>query len=160
MPTTGAMPNSFDPAEAGALDPGLRDLVVRRSRLLGPGYKLQYARPLQFVRAAGVHLFDAGGADYLDAYNNVPCVGHCNVHVVEAISRQAQTLNTNTRYLAEPILDYAERLLATHHAGLGRVMFACSGSEATDLALRIARHTTGAQGVVVSANVYHGTTTA
>ncbi len=160
MPTTGAMPNSFDPARADALAPRARELVTRRRRLLGPGYKLQYARPIEVVRAEGVHLFDADGAAYLDAYNNVPCVGHCNPHVAEAIARQAQTLNTNTRYLGEPILDYAERLLATHHDGLGSVMFACSGSEATDLALRIARYATGARGVVVSANAYHGVTAA
>jgi 4-aminobutyrate aminotransferase-like enzyme len=160
MPTTGAMPNSFDPARADALEPRMRDLVTRRRELLGPGYKLFYERPLEVVRAEGVHLFDADGTAYLDAYNNVACVGHCNPHVVEAITRQVQTLNANTRYVAEPILDYAERLLATHHDGLGRVMFACSGSEATDLALRIARHATGARGVVVSANAYHGVTAA
>jgi 4-aminobutyrate aminotransferase-like enzyme len=160
MPTTGAMPNSFDPAQADALEPRARALVTRRRRLLGPGYKLFYDRPLEVVRAEGVHLYDAHGAEYLDAYNNVPCVGHCNPHVVEAITRQARTLNTNTRYLGEPLLDYAERLLGTQHDGLGSVMFACSGSEATDLALRIARHATGARGVVVTANAYHGVTAA
>jgi 4-aminobutyrate aminotransferase-like enzyme len=160
MPTHGAMPNSFDPSRADGLEPRARELVTRRRRLLGPGYRLFYERPLEVVRAEGVHLFDADGAAYLDAYNNVPCVGHCHPHVVEAITRQARTLNANTRYLAEPLLDYAERLLATHHDGLGNVMLACSGSEATDLALRIARHATGARGVVVTANAYHGVTAA
>ncbi|MEO8690367.1 MAG: aminotransferase class III-fold pyridoxal phosphate-dependent enzyme [Solirubrobacteraceae bacterium] len=160
MPTHGAMPNSFDPTRADALEPRARALVARRRRLLGPGYKLFYEQPIEVVRGEGVHLFDADGNAYLDAYNNVPCVGHCHPHVVEAIARQAGTLNSNTRYLAEPLLDYAERLLATHHEGLGSVMLACSGSEATDLALRIARHATGAKGVVVTANAYHGVTAA
>ncbi len=160
MPTHGAMPNSFEPTRADALEPRARALVARRRRLLGPGYKLFYEQPIEVVRGEGVHLFDADGNAYLDAYNNVPCVGHCHPHVVEAIARQAGTLNSNTRYLAEPLLDYAERLLATHHEGLGSVMLACSGSEATDLALRIARHATGAKGVVVTANAYHGVTAA
>jgi 4-aminobutyrate aminotransferase-like enzyme len=160
MSTQGAMPNSFDPTRVDALEPRARALVARRRQLLGPGYKLFYEQPIEVVRAEGVHLFDPDGAGYLDAYNNVPCVGHCHPHVVEAITRQARTLNSNTRYLAEPLLDYAERLLATHHGGLGSVMLACSGSEATDLALRIARHASGAQGVVVTTNAYHGVTAA
>ena len=154
------MPNTFDPAGAGALPARERSLVERRRALLGPGYKLFYERPLEIVRGEGVHLYDRDGVEYLDAYNNVPCVGHCNPTVVEAIVNQTRTLNTNTRYLAEPILDYAERLLATHHDGLQNVMFGCTGSEATDLAMRIARFVTSGTGVVVSANAYHGVTTA
>jgi 4-aminobutyrate aminotransferase-like enzyme len=154
------MPNSFDTSTEAALAPELRALVTRRRSVLGVGYRLFYDEPVQFVRASGVHLFDADGQDYLDAYNNVPCVGHCHPHVANAVARQVQTLNTNTRYLAEPILDYAERLCATHTAGPRNVMFACTGSEATDLALRIARYVTGKQGVVVTSNAYHGVTTA
>jgi 4-aminobutyrate aminotransferase-like enzyme len=160
-PTTiryGSMPNSFDPARSGDLPERVRRLAERRRQVLGPGYKLFYERPLEFVRAAGVRLIDAQGDEYLDAYNNVPSVGHCHPRVVEAIQRQAAELNTNTRYLAEPILDYSERLLATHAPGLSRVMFACSGSEANDLALRIARFVTGGEGIVVTANAYHGVT--
>ncbi len=154
------MPNTFDPAGAGALPARERSLIERRRALLGPGYKLFYERPLEIVRGEGVHLYDRDGVEYLDAYNNVPCVGHCNPTVVEAIVNQTRTLNTNTRYLAEPILDYAERLLATHHDGLQNVMFGCTGSEATDLAMRIARFVTSGTGVVVSANAYHGVTAA
>ena len=154
------MPNSFDPQRSEELTPRLGDLIARRSRLLGPGYRLFYDRPLEIVRGQGVHVYDAGGAEYLDAYNNVPCVGHCHPRVVEAVARQAATLNTHTRYVAEPILAYAERLLATLGAGQGHAMFTCSGSEATDLALRIARHWTGARGVVVTGNAYHGVTEA
>lgn len=154
------MPNSFDPAGAGELPARERRLIERRRALLGPGYRLFYERPLEIVRGEGVYLYDRDGVEYLDAYNNVPCVGHCHPTVVEATVSQVRTLNTNTRYLAEPILDYAERLLATHHDGLEHVMFTCTGSEATDLALRIARHATSATGVVVTSNAYHGVTAA
>lgn len=136
------------------------ELLARRERLLGPAYRSFYERPLEIVRGEGVRLFDADGNEFLDAYNNVPCVGHAHPRVVAAIAEQAARLNTHTRYLATPILDYAERLLASLGGGLGHVMFTCSGSEATDLALRIARFDTGRTGVVVTANAYHGVTSA
>ena len=160
MRDTAIMVNGFDMESVDALDPELRKLVERRARLLGPAYKLFYAKPVRFVRAEGVYLFDADGQAYLDAYNNVPSVGHCHPRVVAAIARQAATLNTHTRYASELILDYAERLLATYPAGLGHVMFTCTGSEAVDLALRVARFRTGGEGVVITANAYHGVTTA
>ena len=103
-------------------------------------------------------LFDADGRRVLDAYNNVPSVGHCHPHVVEAITRQAATLNTNTRYLDAKILDYAERLLQTHDETLDNVMFTCTGSEANDLALRVSRYHTGRRGVIISRHAYHGIT--
>ena len=115
---------------------------------------------MRIVRGEGVHLYDVDGQAYLDAYNNVPSVGHCHPRVVEAIARQAATLNTHTRYASEPILDYAERLLGTYPAGIGQVMFTCTGSEAVDLALRVARFYTGGEGIVITANAYHGVTTA
>ncbi|MFZ8281147.1 aminotransferase class III-fold pyridoxal phosphate-dependent enzyme, partial [Staphylococcus aureus] len=90
----------------------------------------------------------------------VPSVGHCHPHVVEAIGRQAATLNTNTRYLYDVIYDYAERLLATFPPVLSNIAFTCTGSESSDLALRIARAATGGQGIVVTRNAYHGNTTA
>jgi 4-aminobutyrate aminotransferase-like enzyme len=154
------MANSFDLATAGGLEPRLRDLVERRRAVLGPGYRLFYERPVEVVRGEGVHLYDADGVEYLDAYNNVPCVGHAHPRVVEAIARQAATLNTHTRYAAEPILDYAERLVATHAPELRNVTFTCTGSEANDLALRVARFQTGADGVIVTRNAYHGVTSA
>jgi 4-aminobutyrate aminotransferase-like enzyme len=154
------MANRFDPATADRLQPRLRGLVERRAAVLGPGYRLFYERPVEIVRGAGVHLYDADGVEYLDAYNNVPCVGHAHPRVVDAIARQAATLNTHTRYAAEPILDYAERLLATHAPELRNVTFTCTGSEANDLALRVARFQTGADGVIVTANAYHGVTAA
>ena len=155
---TSAMPNSFDPATAGALDPGLARLIGRRQALLGPAYRLFYERPLEIVRARGVLMYDADGLDYLDAYNNVPCVGHSHPRVTEAIASQAAVLNTHTRYAAAPILDYAERLLATHDPSLGNLAFCCTGSEAVDLAIRIARTCTGATGLIATEHAYHGTT--
>lgn len=134
------------------------DLIERRARLLGPSYRLFYDEPLHPVRGEGVWLFDAEGRRYLDAYNNVVCVGHAHPQVVEAIARQAATLNTHTRYLHEGVLDYAERLLATMPAELGHAVFTCTGSEANDLALRIARTHTGGEGVIITSFAYHGVT--
>ena len=151
----------FDPARASELDPRTADLVRRRAAALGPAYRLFYREPLEFVRGERAHLFDRDGADYLDAYNNVPSVGHAHPRVVAAIAEQAARLNTHTRYLSEATVDYAEQLLATFpaSAGLGHVMFTCTGSEANDLALRVAKAATGGAGVVVTWNAYHGVTT-
>ncbi|NOJ39334.1 aspartate aminotransferase family protein [Bradyrhizobium australiense] len=137
-----------------------RNLIARRNRLLGPAYRLFYEQPVQFVRGEGVWLYDAAGDRYLDAYNNVASVGHCHPHVVQAIARQAAALNTHTRYLHETVLDFAERLLATFPSEIGHVMFTCTGSEANDLALRVARTCTGGTGFIVTANAYHGVTSA
>jgi 4-aminobutyrate aminotransferase-like enzyme len=151
----------FDPARAADLDPRTADLVRRRAAALGPAYRLFYREPLEFVRGERAHLFDRDGADYLDAYNNVPSVGHAHPRVVAAIAEQAARLNTHTRYLSEATIDYAEQLLATFPAaaGLGHVMYTCTGSEANDLALRVAKAATGGEGVIVTWNAYHGVTT-
>jgi 4-aminobutyrate aminotransferase-like enzyme len=154
------MVNGFDSAGAQSLQPELRDLVQRREAVLGNGYRLFYDQPVRLRQGAGVYLYDDAGQEYLDAYNNVPAVGHCHPRVVAAIAQQAATLNVHTRYLTTGVVDYAERLVATHEAGLDRAMFTCTGSEANDLALRIARHATGATGVIVTANAYHGVTAA
>lgn len=150
----------FDPARVDELDPRTADLVRRRAIAMGPAYRLFYREPLEFVRGERAHLFDADGADYLDAYNNVPIVGHANPRVATAIAEQAARLNTHTRYLSEATIRYAERLLDTLPAPLaqGHVMFTCTGSESNDLALRIARAATGATGVLVTENAYHGVT--
>ncbi|RUZ64003.1 aminotransferase class III-fold pyridoxal phosphate-dependent enzyme, partial [Mesorhizobium sp. M7A.F.Ca.US.007.01.1.1] len=116
-----------------------RALLERRARLLGPTYRAFYRNPIHLVRGSGVWLYDAQGRKFLDAYNNVASVGHCHPRVVEALSRQAATLNTHTRYLSEIILDYAEKLLGTVPVHLGHAMFTCTGSEANDLAIRIAQ---------------------
>ena len=135
-------------------------LMDRRARALGPAYRLFYETPLRPVRGEGVWLHDADGKRYLDAYNNVASVGHCHPHVVEAIARQAGVLNTHTRYLHEGVLDYAERLLATMPAELAHAIFTCTGSEANDLAMRIARAHTKAEGLIVTHFAYHGVTSA
>lgn len=135
-------------------------LADRRQRVFGPALSpLFYANPLHLVRGSGVWLFDSAGRRYLDAYNNVPIVGHCHPLVLGAQARQAALLNTNVRYLSLPALDLAERLLEMFPADLDTVMFATSGSEANDLAWRLANSFTGAQGTVVSTNAYHGSTT-
>lgn len=154
------MVNAFDIETVGELDPGMADLVRRRAALLGPAYKLFYRHPVRLVRGEGVYVYDEQGNSYLDVYNNVPSVGHCHPHVVDAISRQSATLNTHTRYADTALLDYAERLLTTYPAELGNLMFTCTGSEAVDLSLRIARFHTGGTGIVVTANAYHGLTSA
>lgn len=152
------MPNAFDPSAADDLTPELRSMVERRQQVLGPSLRLFYRKPVEVARASGVHLYDSEGNTYLDAYNNVPSIGHCHPRVVEAIANQAAVLNSNTRYLTTQVLDYSERILATHDDGLDKIMYACSGSEANDLALRIARYATGNEAVIVTSNAYHGLT--
>ena len=135
-------------------------LLERRKRLLGKAYRLFYDRPVHIVKGQGAWLTDAAGKRYLDAYNNVPHVGHCHPHVVDALCRQASTLNTHTRYLHETVLDYAEMLLARFPERLDVAMFACTGTEANELALRIARAATGGTGVIAAENAYHGNSSA
>src|ERR1700757_2621214 len=133
-------------------------LLARRARVLAPTYRLFYEQPLQIVRAAGVWMYDEHGRRYLDAYNNVPVVGHCHPRVVEALARQAGTLNTHTRYLAEQPLQLAEELLATLSKEPGSVIFTCTGSEANDLAVRISKAVTGGSGFIITEFAYHGAT--
>lgn len=142
------------------MEAGNTDLLQRRERLLGTAYRLFYDEPVHLVRGEGAWLWDAGGRRYLDMYNNVAHVGHCHPRVVEAICRQAAVLNTHTRYLHETVVDYADRLTALFPESLGTAMFCCTGSEANELALRIARAVTGADGVIVTDCAYHGNTQA
>jgi 4-aminobutyrate aminotransferase-like enzyme/Ser/Thr protein kinase RdoA (MazF antagonist) len=135
-------------------------LVARRARLLGPAYRLFYDEPLHLTRGEGVWLYDAEGRRYLDAYNNVAAVGHTHPRIVDAISRQTAVLTTHTRYLHTQIVDYAEALLASFPAPLSQVMFTCTGSEANDLAVRIAQAVTGGTGIIVTEHAYHGVTAA
>lgn len=135
-------------------------LLARRHARLGPAYRLFYEAPVAPVKGEGVWMEDAQGRRYLDAYNNVPVVGHCNPAVVEALTRQASALNTHTRYLHEGVVSYAERLLGHFPAELDTAMFTCTGSEANDLALRIAYEATGRRGLIVTRNAYHGVTLA
>lgn len=150
--------NSYSPDQP--LDPATESLIAARDRMLGPSYRLFYERPVHLVRGEGTRLYDTDGACYLDAYNNVASVGHCHPHVVEAVSRQLATLNTHTRYLHNGIVDYSERLLATMPDEIDQVMYACTGSEVNDLALRVAEMHTGATGVIITTDAYHGNTAA
>lgn len=150
--------NGFDERAASDLDERTRDLIARRNRALGPAYHLMYERPLELVRGEGVHLYDRAGTRYLDMYNNVASVGHCNPRVTAAVTQQMSILNTHTRYLHEAVIDYAEDLLGTFPDELTTAMFTCTGSEANDLALRIARHATGRHGIIVTEGAYHGGT--
>ncbi|HET8778028.1 MAG TPA: aminotransferase class III-fold pyridoxal phosphate-dependent enzyme, partial [Candidatus Limnocylindria bacterium] len=133
-------------------------LLVRRSVLGSALEPLSYRRPLHLVRGRGVWLEDADGRRYLDAYNNVPVVGHAHPRVVDAIARQSSLLNTNTRYLHEHVVELAERISATMPAELNTVMFVNSGSEANDLAWRIAATVTGGDAGLVTDWAYHGVT--
>ena len=134
-------------------------LLARRQRVLSPSYRLFYEEPIEPVSGRGTLLTDREGVEYLDAYNNVPCVGHCHPRVVAAISAQAATLNTHTRYLGAGVVDYAERLLGRFPAAIDSLTLACTGSEANDLALRMAKYVTGRQGIIVTEHAYHGVTT-
>ncbi len=137
------------------------DLRARRRRVLGSALSsLTYDRPLHLVRGDGARMYDPEGRAYLDCYNNVPVVGHAHPRVVAAIARQAATLNTNTRYLHRTVVDLAERLVATMPARLDTVMFVNSGSEANDLAWRLATTATGAGGGIVTDFAYHGVSAA
>lgn len=133
------------------------DLVSRRRKTLGPTYQSFYDQPLHLVRGAGTALWDSDGRQYLDCYNNVVSVGHCHPGVVEALCRQAGTLNTHTRYLHASVIELGERLLEKLPGDLEICVFSCTGSEANDLAVQIARAVTGNEGVIVSEASYHGT---
>jgi 4-aminobutyrate aminotransferase-like enzyme len=154
------MVNAYIPGRAD-LDAGIAAQIARRDRLLGPAYRLMYERPLEIVRGEGAWLYDTEGRGYLDIYNNVTSLGHCHPVVVEAIQRQVATLATNTRYLHDTILDLAERLIASvPDTGLAHLMLTCTGSEANDLAYRIAKVHTGGTGIIVTDTAYHGITDA
>jgi 4-aminobutyrate aminotransferase-like enzyme/Ser/Thr protein kinase RdoA (MazF antagonist) len=167
---TAAFQRAIEPARSvippriaeSEVDADRERMLARRRRVMGPQTYMFYDKPLHMVRGEGAWLYDVTGRRYLDVYNNVPHVGHCHPHVVEAIARQAAILNTNTRYLFDEVLDYAERLSATMPAGssLTACMFVNSGSEAVDLATRLAKAYTGHTGALVMEYAYHGWTEA
>ncbi len=134
----------------------MTDLLARRNAALGAGAPLFYDVPLHIVRGEGVHLFDADGRRYVDMYNNVPCVGHANPRVAEAMARQQATLNVHSRYLHEGVIAFAERLTALHGPQIESVILSCSGTEANEIALRIARFATGRRGILCTNATYHG----
>ncbi|HEX7837598.1 MAG TPA: aminotransferase class III-fold pyridoxal phosphate-dependent enzyme, partial [Kofleriaceae bacterium] len=135
------------------------DTLARRRAVVGPSVSVSYRRPLRIVRGFRQYLYDDEGHRYLDAYNNVPHVGHCHPHVVQAAARQMAVLNTNTRYLHDGLEDYAEQLTATLPAPLRVCFFVSSASEANELAIRLARACTGRRDLLVLDAAYHGNTT-
>jgi 4-aminobutyrate aminotransferase-like enzyme/Ser/Thr protein kinase RdoA (MazF antagonist) len=139
--------------------PSTYQLRAQRAERLGANVSVSYHRPLHIVRGWMQHLFDADGRRYIDAVNNVAHVGHQHPRVVRAGQRQLAVLDTNTRYLHENILHYADRLAATLPAPLRVCYFVNSGSEANELALRLARAHSGKPGVIVIDGAYHGNTT-
>jgi 4-aminobutyrate aminotransferase-like enzyme len=134
------------------------DLIADRTRLMGANVATFYEDPVHFVKGDGAWLWDADGRKYLDCYNNVPHVGHCNPRVVDAIYRQASTLNTHPRYLHVGVLDYIDRLTSTMGASLNTAIMTCTGSEANDIALRMAEAMTGKRGIIATDATYHGNT--
>ncbi|OBZ23854.1 hypothetical protein BS643_06750 [Pseudomonas protegens] len=134
------------------------EIVAKRKQLLLPNLSISYSDPIKFVRGDGVWLIDNFGRAYLDCFNNVCHLGHSHPDVVQALARQASRLNTNTRYLHDNIVEYAERLTATLPEGLAVASFGCSGSEANSLMLRMARNHTGRNDAIVLDWAYHGTT--
>lgn len=132
--------------------------MSRRERLLAPTYRHFYAQPLVIDRAEDVWMYDREGRRYLDAYNNVPILGHCHPEVVRAICEQSRVLNTHTRYITEEPLRLAEELLGTLPAELDRVVFTCTGSESNDLAVQVSRAVTGGSGFIITDCAYHGAT--
>jgi 4-aminobutyrate aminotransferase-like enzyme/Ser/Thr protein kinase RdoA (MazF antagonist) len=141
----------------GAAEAGL---LARRRRSLGPSLSISYREPLHITHGRGPYLYDSGGRAYLDCVNNVAHVGHSHPRVVRAAAEQMARLNTNTRYLDAHLVEYIERLAGTLPAPLRVVYLVCSGSEANELALRLARAHTGRDGVLVVDTAYHGNTNA
>ncbi len=136
-----------------------QDLLDARRRYVGPSLSLAYHEPLTIIRGSMQYLYDEEDREYLDAVNNVCHVGHCHPTVVEAARKQIGLLNTNTRYLHDHLVEYAERLTSTLPDPLSVCYLVCSGSEANDLALRMARVSTGHTDTVVVEGAYHGNTT-
>ena len=145
-----------DPAEYG--DVKHLEMIKRRHKNLG-GSILFYHDPVNIVRGEGVWLFDDENKRYLDCYNNVASVGHCNPYIVDALTKQAKTLNIHTRYLHTNVIDYAEKLSGLMPDKLEVCFFVCTGSEANDLAMQLARVATGNNGGIVVESAYHGNTT-
>ena len=143
----------FPPNEKSA-----KETLARRGKLLGKNLSVSYQKPLKIVRGWRQFLYDEVGRAYLDVYNNVPLVGHSHPRVVKAVQEQLALLNTNTRYLHENILHYAERLKALLPKPLEVCFFVNSGSEANELALRLARAHTRSEDVIVLEHAYHGHT--
>ncbi len=134
----------------------MSELLDRHHRVMGDHAPLFYEEPLTLQSGNGVWLENLNGDRYLDLYNNVPCVGHANPRVVANLSEQAATLNVHSRYLHEGVVNYVERLVGLHHDGIQSAILGCSGTEATEMALTLARTVTGKRGIICTDATYHG----
>lgn len=135
-------------------------LMEQRARFMGPSLAVSYQTPLKLLQGKGQYLYDDHGRPFLDLYNNVCHVGHCHPRVVQAGQAQMARLNTNTRYLYDGLTDYAQKLTATLPRELDTCFFVNSGSEANELALRMAKTITAQENILVVEGAYHGHTAA
>ena len=133
-------------------------ILLKRKKNIARNLSISYQDPLHMLEAKGQFFYDEQGRRYLDCVNNISHVGHSNKFVHEALVSQNLKLNTNTRYLYNIINEYSDRLLKTFPKKLNKIFFVCTGSEANDLALRIAKNYTKAKNVLVMNNAYHGHT--
>lgn len=153
------MPLSNAPGKSTDENPFVEDqqsILNKRRAMIGASLGLSYKSPIHMQSAAFQYMFDAQGNSYLDAYNNIPHIGHCHPLISKVISEKVRKLNTNTRYLYQELTEYAEKLLSYFPPALNKVFFVNSGSEASDLALRIARHYTQRRDIAALESGYHG----
>jgi 4-aminobutyrate aminotransferase-like enzyme/Ser/Thr protein kinase RdoA (MazF antagonist) len=149
------IPDELFPAAPASKSTTAQQRTVR----MGGNLSIGYHRPVKTVRGWMQYLYDEHGRKYIDGYNNVPHVGHCHPRVVDALHTQARKLNTNTRYLSDTVVEYAEALAATMPDGLDVCYFLNSASEANELALRLARAKSGGRDLIVLEGAYHGHST-
>ena len=127
----------------------------KRSQFMGDS-PLFYKEPINLESGEGVWLYDKSGKKYLDVYNNVPVAGHCHPRIVASLTDQASKLNVHSRYVSDVVVDYSEKLISLHSDNLSKLQMACSGTEAVEIAIKMARIYTGGQGIICSNATYHG----
>ena len=127
----------------------------KRSQFMGDS-PLFYKEPINLESGEGVWLYDKSGKKYLDVYNNVPVAGHCHPRIIASLTDQASKLNVHSRYVSDVVVDYSEKLTSLHSDNLSKLQMACSGTEAVEVAIKMARIYTGGQGIICSNATYHG----
>ena len=127
----------------------------KRSQFMGDS-PLFYKEPINLESGEGVWLYDKSGKKYLDVYNNVPVAGHCHPRIIASLTDQASKLNVQSRYVSDVVVDYSEKLISLHSDNLSKLQMACSGTEAVEVAIKMARIYTGGQGIICSNATYHG----
>ena len=127
----------------------------KRTQFMGES-PLFYKEPIYLESGEGVWLYDKAGKKYLDVYNNVPVAGHCHPRIIASLTDQASKLNVHSRYISEVVVNYSEKLVSLHSDGLSKLQMACSGTEAVEIAIKMARIHTGGQGIICSNATYHG----